>query len=69
MGTRIMNAVAANKPPACMKCQEWPEPGNNPTGGVTLEYQTQPDRDSTTAGRVWHGGFVDTTPPPPPPPS
>eukprot|EP00973_Karenia_brevis_P050949 7074795-Karenia_brevis.AAC.1 len=56
-------------PPAFMKCQEWPEPDNNPTLGVTLEYQTQPHRDSTTADKVWNGSNVITALPLTPPPA
>eukprot|EP00973_Karenia_brevis_P007549 1022058-Karenia_brevis.AAC.1 len=41
-----------------MKCQKWPCPGNNPTIGVSLEYQTDPDRDTKVADRVWAEGSV-----------
>eukprot|EP00973_Karenia_brevis_P039073 5396310-Karenia_brevis.AAC.1 len=68
MGARMLRAVATNRPPAYMKCQGWPCPNNNPTLGVTLEYQTTPARDTSVADRVWTEDPVKTDTPPPPPP-
>eukprot|EP00973_Karenia_brevis_P048211 6692133-Karenia_brevis.AAC.1 len=51
-----------------MKCQEWPCPGNNPTIGITLDYQTVPERDTTVADKIWNEGPVKTKVQPPPPP-
>eukprot|EP00973_Karenia_brevis_P085539 11867873-Karenia_brevis.AAC.1 len=60
MGSRLLRAVAANKPLAFMKCQEWPQPNINPTISITLDYQTTPERDTTIADRVWNCGTVKT---------
>eukprot|EP00973_Karenia_brevis_P010842 1467649-Karenia_brevis.AAC.1 len=68
MGARMLRAVAANKPPGFIKCQEWPCTSNNPTLGVTLEYQTTPARDTRVADRVWTEDPVQTDIPLPPPP-
>eukprot|EP00973_Karenia_brevis_P014603 1993918-Karenia_brevis.AAC.1 len=43
-----------------MECQHWPCPGNNPTIGITLDYQTLPERDTTVADLVWNEGPVKT---------
>eukprot|EP00973_Karenia_brevis_P004479 613316-Karenia_brevis.AAC.1 len=51
MGTRILRAVAGNRPPAFMRCQEWPQLDNNPTIGITLDYQTNPVKDTTVADK------------------
>eukprot|EP00973_Karenia_brevis_P076645 10646809-Karenia_brevis.AAC.1 len=67
MGTRLLKAVGANKPPAFMKCQEWPCGSNNPTLGINLEYQTTLNRDTTVADRVWMDSHVKADFPPPPP--
>eukprot|EP00973_Karenia_brevis_P092784 12414119-Karenia_brevis.AAC.1 len=70
MGDRILRAVASNKnkPPAFMKCQEWPCKDNNPTIGTALDYQTTPETNTTVADLVWASGHVQTNCPPPPPP-
>eukprot|EP00973_Karenia_brevis_P094574 12423177-Karenia_brevis.AAC.1 len=49
LGTRMLNAVVRDQPPGFMKCQHSQCPGNNPTIGVELEYQTKPERDTTMA--------------------
>eukprot|EP00973_Karenia_brevis_P096236 12431312-Karenia_brevis.AAC.1 len=44
-----------------MKCQQWPCPGNTPTIGIELEYQTLPERDTTVADLMWMAGPVRST--------
>eukprot|EP00973_Karenia_brevis_P002545 347835-Karenia_brevis.AAC.1 len=68
MGARILGAIAKDKPLTLMRCQQWPQPDNNPTVGVALNYQNVPDLDNTTANLVWKGDPIITKCPPPPPP-
>eukprot|EP00973_Karenia_brevis_P040214 5554525-Karenia_brevis.AAC.1 len=53
-----------------MRCQhqQWPQPDNNPTVGVELNYQSVPEVDTTVANLVCRGEHVNTNCPPPPPP-
>eukprot|EP00973_Karenia_brevis_P062948 8750085-Karenia_brevis.AAC.1 len=56
----MLNAVARDQSPGFMKCQHWPCPGNNSTIGITLDYQTLPERDTTVADLMWNEGPVKT---------
>eukprot|EP00973_Karenia_brevis_P032429 4472226-Karenia_brevis.AAC.1 len=58
---RMLSDVTRDQPPGFMKCQQWPCPGNNPTIGVELEYQTQPDGDTTTVDLMWTEGPIKTS--------
>eukprot|EP00973_Karenia_brevis_P001229 168192-Karenia_brevis.AAC.1 len=51
-----------------MKCQQSPCPDNNTTIGIELNFQTQPEVDTTVADLVWTHGPVLTNCPPTAPP-
>eukprot|EP00973_Karenia_brevis_P070754 9835333-Karenia_brevis.AAC.1 len=70
MGARILRAIARDEPLVLMRChqQRWPQPNNNPTVGIELNYQIGPEVDTTTANLVSKGDPVTTSCPPPPPP-
>eukprot|EP00973_Karenia_brevis_P059640 8301992-Karenia_brevis.AAC.1 len=61
MGARILKAVAKNQTFGFMRCQEWSCPGNHPTIGITPDYQTNPERDTTVADLMWSEGLVKAT--------
>eukprot|EP00973_Karenia_brevis_P013375 1815966-Karenia_brevis.AAC.1 len=63
----MLDAVAIDQSPVFMKCQQWPCPGNNPTIGITLDYQTLPERDTTVADFMRSEGPIKTTYAPSPP--
>eukprot|EP00973_Karenia_brevis_P082498 11434981-Karenia_brevis.AAC.1 len=70
MGARILRAISGDEPLALMRCpqQQLPQPSNNPTLGVELNYQSVPEVDTIIANLVWKGDLVATECPPPPPP-
>eukprot|EP00973_Karenia_brevis_P057562 8006028-Karenia_brevis.AAC.1 len=57
----MLNAVTRDQTPGFMKSQQWPCPGNNPTIGITFDYQTLPERDTTVADLMWSEGPIKTT--------
>eukprot|EP00973_Karenia_brevis_P002079 281489-Karenia_brevis.AAC.1 len=56
----MLKAVANNQPLSSMKCHQWPCTDNNPTIGIELNYQTQPEIDTKVADLVWTHGQVLT---------
>eukprot|EP00973_Karenia_brevis_P049366 6848310-Karenia_brevis.AAC.1 len=51
-----------------MRCRHWPQPDNNPTVCIELNYQSVPEVNTTIANLVWKGEVKTECPPPPPPP-
>eukprot|EP00973_Karenia_brevis_P015665 2143654-Karenia_brevis.AAC.1 len=45
----------------------WPQANNNPTIGIEVNYQIQPEVDTTVAMMVWNGHVQTECHPPPPP--